>query len=98
MGDPAVEASALACSVTAMNEATARLPGMKVRDRPRAFAAIGEALWRITMVDATLVRHHPGIYDAVMAAQDPAQRRLIDQTMFRAAVCPEHGRPRRRAG
>jgi anti-sigma B factor antagonist len=81
MGDPAVEASALAWSLTAMGEAIARLPGMKVWDQSRAFAAIGEAVWWITMVDATLVRHHPGVYDAVMAAQAPAERRLAEQTL-----------------
>jgi hypothetical protein len=81
MGDPAVEASALAWSVTAMSEATGRLAGMTVWDRPRAFAAVGEAVWWITMVDATLVRHHLGVYDGVMAAQAPAQRRLIEETL-----------------
>jgi hypothetical protein len=81
MGDPAVEASALAWSLTAMSEAIARLPGMKVWDRSRAFDAIGEAVWWITMVDATLVRHHLGVYDAVMATQPPAQRRLIEETL-----------------
>jgi anti-sigma B factor antagonist len=81
MGDPAVEASALAWSLSAMSEATARLPGVKVWDRPRALAAIGEAVWWITMVDATLVRHHPGVYEAVMAAEAPAQRAVIEQTL-----------------
>jgi hypothetical protein len=81
MGDPAVQASTLAWSLTAMSEATGWLPGMRVRDRPRAFAAIGEAVWWITMVDATLVRRHLGVYDVVMAAQAPAERRLIDQPM-----------------
>jgi anti-sigma B factor antagonist len=81
MGDPAVEASALAWSLTAMSEATARLHGMKVWDRSRAFAATGEAVWWITMVDATLVRHHVGVYDAVMAARTPAERRLIEETL-----------------
>jgi anti-sigma B factor antagonist len=80
MGDPAVEASALQWSVTAMSEATGRLAGVKVWDRPRALAAIGEAVWWITMVDATLVRHHPGLYDAARAAQGPAEG-LIDQTL-----------------
>jgi len=80
MGDPAVEASALQWSVTAMSEATGRLAGVKVWDRPRAFAAIGEAVWWITMVDATLVRHHPGLYDAARAAQGPAGG-PIDQTL-----------------
>jgi anti-sigma B factor antagonist len=80
MGDPAVEASALQWSVTAMSEATGRLAGVRVWDRPRALAAIGEAVWWITMVDATLVRHHPGVYDAARAAQAPPQG-LIDQTL-----------------
>jgi hypothetical protein len=81
MGDPAVEASALAWSLTAMREATWRLPAVKEWDQPRAFAAIGEAVWWITMVDATLVRHHPGIYDAVMAAQAAEERALTEQTL-----------------
>ncbi len=81
MGDPAVEASALAWSLTALSEAIARLPGMKIWDQSRAFAAIGEAVWWVTMVNATLVRHHPGAYDAAMAAQAPAERRLIEQTL-----------------
>ena len=80
MGDPAVEASALTWSLTALSEAAERLPGVQAWDRPRAFAAIGEAVWWITMVDATLVRHHPGIYDAARAAQVPAGG-LIDQTL-----------------
>ena len=81
MGDSAVEASALAWSLTAMSEAAERLRGVPAWDRPRAFAAIGEAVWWITMVDATLVRHHPGIYDAARAAQAPAERQLVDQTL-----------------
>jgi len=31
----------------------------------------------ITVVDATLVRHHPGVYYAVRVAQAPAERQLI---------------------
>jgi hypothetical protein len=42
---------------------------------------IGEAVWRVTMVDATLVRHHPQAYDAVMAGQTPAQRELIERIL-----------------
>jgi len=81
MGDPAVEASALAWSVTAMSEATGRLPGARACDRPRALAAVGEAVWWVTMVDATLVRHHREVYDAVLAAGGAAQGRRIEQTL-----------------
>jgi anti-sigma B factor antagonist len=81
MGDPAVEAAALAWAVTAMSEATGRLSAVEVWDQPRALAAIAEAVWWITMVDATLVRHRQGAYDAAMAARAPAERRLIEQTL-----------------
>ena len=81
LGDPAVEASALNWSIAAMSEATARLPAVKVWDQREATAAIGEAVWWITMVDATLVRHHPGVYDTVMATYTPAARRLLEETL-----------------
>lgn len=81
LGDPAVEASALQWSVTAMSEGVDRLPGMSVLDEPRALAAVGEAVWWITMVDATLVRHHPEIYEAALVASGPTGRRLIDATL-----------------
>jgi hypothetical protein len=50
-------------------------------DRPRAFAAIAEAVWWVTIVDATLVRHHADAYDSVMTDQTPAQRELIEETL-----------------
>ena len=62
-GDLEAGASALDWSVTAMSETIDRLPGVRVWDRPRAFAGISEAVWRVTIVDATLVRHHPQAYD-----------------------------------
>ncbi len=80
-GDPAAGASALQWSVTAMTETIERLPSVRAWDRMRAFAAIGEAVWQVTLVDATLVRHHPDTYDRILASQDPAQRRLTEQTL-----------------
>jgi anti-anti-sigma factor len=81
MGDPAVEASALIWSIAAMSDAVARLPTVKVWDQPQAFAAIEDAVWWITMIDSTLVRHHPRAYDAAMAAHTPAERRRIYETL-----------------
>jgi anti-sigma B factor antagonist len=81
LGDPAVEASALTWSITAMTETIGRLPVVQAADLPEAFAAIGEAVWWITMVDATLVRHHRSVYDAAMAAHTPAEWLLIEQTL-----------------
>jgi hypothetical protein len=43
---------------------------------------IGEAVWWVTIVDATLVRYHlVGAYDAVLADRTPAERRLIEGTL-----------------
>jgi hypothetical protein len=81
MRNPAAEVSALEWSVTAMRDTTERLPRLRPWDRPRAFAVIGEAVWWVTIVDATLVRHHPDAYDSVLAGQDPARRRLIEETL-----------------
>jgi hypothetical protein len=80
-GDPAAAASALRWSVMAMSETIERLPTVRVGDRARAFAAIGEGVWQVTLVDATLVRHHMDAYDRVLAVYVVAQRRLIEQTM-----------------
>jgi anti-anti-sigma factor len=81
LGDPAVEASALQWSVTAMSEATQRFAETGVQDQQRALAAISEAVWWTTMVDATLVRHHSDAYETALAARGPAGRRLIDATL-----------------
>jgi hypothetical protein len=81
MSNPAAEVNALQWSITAMSDTTERLPRVRAWDWPRAFAVIGEAVWWVTIVDATLVRHHPETYDAVMAGQTPAERRLIEETL-----------------
>jgi hypothetical protein len=81
MGDPAAGASALVWSITAMSEATGRLPRVRAWNRPRAFTVISEAVWWVTIVDATLVRHHPDAYDAVMTGQAPARRHLVEETL-----------------
>ena len=73
MRDPVAGVSALQWSITAMSDTTERLPRVRAANQPRAFAVIGEAVWWVTIVDATLVRHHPDEYDAVMAGQ-PAGR------------------------
>lgn len=80
-GDAAAGASALQWSIIAMTETTGRLPMVREWDRPRALAAIGEAVWQVTLVDATLVRHHLEAYDRVLAAQSAAERRLVEGTL-----------------
>ena len=76
--DPAADACALDWSITAMGDATARLAEVTGRHRQRAFAAISEAVWWVTIVDATLVRHYPDTYDAVLAAVPARERGQIE--------------------
>ncbi len=80
-GDLKAGASALVWSITAMSDTTERLTQVRAWDRPRAFAVIGEVVWWVTIVDATLVRHHPDAYDNVMTGQAPAQRQLVEGTL-----------------
>lgn len=79
--DPADAVSALQWSLTAMSEVTSRLPRISALDKPRALAMIGESVWLVTIVDATLVRHHPEAYDWVLASSRPAERELIEGTL-----------------
>jgi hypothetical protein len=80
-GDPVTEVSALAWSATAMKDMARRLPGISAGDRLRAMAVIGELVWQVTIVDATLVRYHPEVYDGVLARQSVAERRRIEGTL-----------------
>jgi len=50
-------------------------------DRAAAFDAIGDAVWAVTIVDAGLVRYHPGAYDDLLAAEAPTGRQVIEQVL-----------------
>lgn len=78
--DPQTQESALSWSLIAMRETTERLGKIRARDRPQAFAVIGEAVWWVTIVDATVVRYHPEAYESALAGLPSAQRRLTEGT------------------
>jgi hypothetical protein len=63
-----------------MSDTIAQPAWVNTSDRPHAFAVLADAVWRLTIVDAALVRHHAKTYDAVMADQTPAGRRVIEGT------------------
>jgi hypothetical protein len=81
LGDPTGAASALSWSITAMADTIDRLSSVSAKHQPRAFAVIGEAVWWVTIVDATLVRYHPEVYDAVLARRTQARRQIIEGTL-----------------
>jgi hypothetical protein len=79
--DQAAEECALDWSGAAMLDATQRLARERVPGRRHAYVIISEAVWWVTIVDATLVRYHPDTYDAVLAAQPAAERGLTEGTL-----------------
>jgi hypothetical protein len=81
VGHSDVSGAALNWSLTAMSEATGRLARARSLDPRHAAVAVSDATWWVTIVDATLVRYHPGSYDAAMDAQPPQQRGEIELTL-----------------
>ena len=79
-GDPQAEASALEWSITAMREAIQRLSRDQVLDHGQGFAVISEAVWSVTIVDATLVRYHRHAYKSAMKSRAQARRQAIEGT------------------
>jgi hypothetical protein len=80
-GDPSAGENALDWSLSAMSEATARFGQITTWDLTRVVAALSEAVWWVTLVDATLVRYHPGIYDTVLDGRAEAKRQMIGDTL-----------------
>ena len=74
-GVAAAPAVAIDWSVTAMSEAAGRLAIARDWDAVRLAAAVAEAVWWVTLVDATLVRYHPHAYEAALAGKDVRRRK-----------------------
>ena len=72
--------SALRWAFTAMHDTTRRLGRVRASDRAQAFAVIGEAVWWVTIVDATLVRHYPDDYDAALDGLSARERQATETT------------------
>src|SRR6478752_4328099 len=81
LGDVPVGPSVLEWAITAMYEATGRLTRMRAWDRTRAFEAIIDAVWRVTMLDAALVRYYPSIYDDTLERFSAADQALTEETL-----------------
>ena len=80
VSSPSPGEGALDWAMAAMADTTARLLHASGWDRPSGFAMITEAVWWITMVDATLVRYQPDAYGHALASQDPAHRAVTEDT------------------
>ena len=78
--EPPAETGALDWSITAMLETTERLQQAGGWDRADGLTVISEAVWWVTIVDATLMRYHPDIHGRVLAGQDAGQCRMTENT------------------
>jgi hypothetical protein len=72
--------SALSWAITAMRDTTERLGRARAGDPAQAFAVIGEAVWWVTIVDATLVRYYPDEYDTALSGLPVRLRREAETT------------------
>src|ERR1700677_3478930 len=72
--------TALGWSVTAMADSEQRLRLARALALPQAIAVVSEAVWWVTIVDATMVRYHVAAYDRSLAVLDPAVRRVTEGT------------------
>jgi hypothetical protein len=76
-----VSLAALDWSVNAMTEVTDRLAEHAGKTRNPVVIAVSDATWWVTLVDATLVRYHPGGYDATLSSLPAGEREEIEQTL-----------------
>jgi hypothetical protein len=79
-GVAATPAVAIDWSVTAMTESSGRLAAAGAWDLSRLAAAVGETVWWVTLVDATLVRYHPHDYENALAS-GTVRRRKTEETL-----------------
>jgi len=79
-GVAAAPAAAIDWSVAAMAEAAVRLSSSGAWDLAHLAEALSDAVWWVTLVDATLVRYHPRNYEGALAGRS-ARRRETEQTL-----------------
>jgi hypothetical protein len=63
-----------------MRDATERLRQAEAGQR-HGYVLISEAVWWVTIVDATLVRYYPATYDTVLSQLTADQRELTEGTL-----------------
>ncbi|HEX6527471.1 MAG TPA: hypothetical protein VF070_46775 [Streptosporangiaceae bacterium] len=80
-GDPGAPGEALSWSITAMTEATTRLVHAATQDLHRFAAAVSEAVWWVTIVDATMVRYEREAYDWVLERLPAEVAERVDETL-----------------
>ena len=70
----------LSWSILAMEDSTLRLGKAAGVGLLEALALISEAVWWVTLVDATMIRYHAAVYDYALTRLSPAGRRGTEGT------------------
>jgi hypothetical protein len=70
----------LSWSVSALEDTAERLCKAEAMNLPEALALISEAVWWVTLVDATMIRYHHDAYDRALDELDPAERKITEGT------------------
>jgi hypothetical protein len=79
-GGSATGDTPLSWSVAALEDTAARLGKAGALTLPEALAVISEAVWWVTLVDATMIRYHHDVYDRTLVGLSPAERRATEGT------------------
>jgi hypothetical protein len=70
----------LSWSVSALEDTARRLCKTDAMNLPEGLAAITEAVWWVTLVDATMIRYHHDAYDQALADLGPVERKQTEGT------------------
>jgi hypothetical protein len=80
-GVAATPVAAIDWSVIAMTDAADRFAWATEWQLSQAAASVTEAVWWITLIDATLVRYEPHGYEKTLASLGPRRRRKTEETL-----------------
>ncbi len=67
-------------SASALEDTAGRLCKAEAMNLPEALAVISEAVWWITLVDATMIRYHHDAYDHALAELAADERKITEGT------------------
>lgn len=72
--------SPLSWSASALEDTAGRLCKAEAMNLPEALAVISEAVWWVTLVDATMIRYHHDAYDHALAQLTADERKTTEGT------------------
>src|SRR6185437_3755858 len=78
--DLPIDDTPLNWSASALEDTAERLRKAGAVNLPEALAVISEAVWWVTLVDATMIRYHHDAYDHALAELAADERKITEGT------------------